>query len=117
MDINIIHKNSVSEFSFGKVFLKEVLWVNITLIPILSLVFSFDLTNIIILTFVLFLTSTILLYILGYNRKRRIEKINSLIQAIRTGNHSTVEEIKLDSNLEIIESNLKSYTKKIKKIL
>lgn len=71
-----------------------------------------NLTQIILLSAILLFASWALLYFIGMNRRKGIEKIDSLILAIKNGKQISVEEIKLDSNLEIIETNLKKMFKK-----
>jgi two-component system phosphate regulon sensor histidine kinase PhoR len=104
--------NRVSELSFAKVFLKDFFWINSGLILVLSLLLNLSLIDILMLSVTIIFSSIILLFLVGLNRRKSIEKIDELILSIKNGMEISVEEIKLDSNYEIIETNLKAMFKK-----
>jgi len=68
--------------------------------------------HILFLSAIILIASWALLYFIGINRRRGIEKIYLLILAIKNRKQISVDEIKLDPNLEIIETNLKAMFKK-----
>ncbi len=107
-----IYMDDKSDFSFSLVYLKEVFVFSIVLLVLLSLLFSLPIASILLLTLILLVLSIILLYFLGAKRKRGVEKIVSLIEAIKNKNHISVEEIKLDANLADLEVNLKEMFQK-----
>lgn len=113
IDISFNHNNT-SEFSFAKIYLKEVFWVNIFLLIVLSFLLNLSFTNIISLSLIIIFFSIILMYLLGSKRRKGIEKIASLIEAIKDHKHISVEEIKLDSHLSILENDLKKMFQKNK---
>lgn len=104
--------NRVSELSFAKVFLKDFLWMNSGLILVLSLLLNLSIIDVLVLSVSIIFSSIILLYLIGLNRRKSIEKIDELILSIKNGKEISVDEIKLDSNYEIIETNLKAMFKK-----
>ena len=93
-------------------YLKEILWVNTTLLIITSILFKLPYKDIISLLLVLISFSLLLFFLLGLKRKKGIEKIVMLIDAIKKNKHISVEEIKLDSDLANLENNLKEMFQK-----
>jgi len=101
------HNNNVSELSFAKIFFKHFILINLGLIVVLSFLFNLSIVEVFLLSCILIISSLILLFLIGLNRRKSIEKIDSLIFAIKNGKQISVEEIKLDSNFELVEINLK----------
>ena len=112
MDIVSNQNNNASEFSFAKVYLKEVLVVNGLLFLVLNLFLTLTTSQIVYIAVFFVVFSGLLLYILGTKRKKGIEKIASLIEAIKKDKYISVNEIKLAPHLTIIENDLKEMFKK-----
>jgi hypothetical protein len=104
--------NNVSEFAYAKVYIKEVSIVIGILFIVLNIFLRLSPFQILVVAAFMFVFSVLLLYILGVKRRNGIEKIASLINAIKNDKHISVDEIKLAPHLKIIENDLKEMFKK-----
>ncbi|MCF6271201.1 MAG: ATP-binding protein [Melioribacteraceae bacterium] len=105
-------KNKESNFSYSKIYLKEVFGINLFLYFIFVLSLELTLSQIVIYLFVVLLLSTLLLYLIGLKRRDAIEKITSVIHQIKSNKNISVDDIVLNPHLEKIENDLKEIHKK-----
>lgn len=105
-------KNKESNFSYSKVYFKEVFGLNLFLYFVFILTFDLTLSQILFSLFIVLLLSTLLLYLIGNKRRDAIEKITSVIHQIKINEHMSVDDIVLNSHLEKIENDLREIHKK-----
>ncbi len=107
-------KNKESNFSYSKIYFKEVFGVNLFLYSIFIVAFELTLSQIIFYLFLVLLLSTMLLYLIGIKRRDAIEKITSVIHQIKTNKNISIDDIVLNPHLENIENDLREIHKKNK---
>jgi len=113
MDININKlKNKESNFSYSRVYFKEVFGLNLFLYFVFILTFELTPSQILFSLFLILLLSTLLLYLIGNKRRDAIEKITSVIHQIKINEHMSADDIVLNPHLEKIENDLKEIHKK-----
>ena len=113
LDINLNQtKNNESNFSYSKIYFKEVLGINILLYTIFVFTIELTVSQIVISLFVLLSFSILLLYLIGIKRRNAIEKITSVIHQIKVNENILSNDIILNSHLEKIENDLKEIQKK-----
>lgn len=112
---NSIDKNKTkiieSNFSYSKIYYKEVLGFNLFLYFVFLISFDLTISQMLSSLFLVLLISTILLYFIGIKRRNAIEKITSVIHQIKTNKNISVDDIVLTPHLKIIENDLKEIHK------
>lgn len=111
LDIDSNQNDYKIEFSFSKIYIKEVLWINALLLIIISTVLNLTLFEVFLVLVLLIFSSIILLYFLGLKRRKQIEKISSLILSIKSSKQIVDDDIVLDSHLQTIEKKVKEMYK------
>lgn len=99
-------------FKFSRIYFRDIIVISFFFLIIASLLLDITFQKLFYLSLLVLIFDLIILNTVGYNRKKEIEEIKSVIKSIRKNKIKSSGDIKLSKSLSDIESNLKAMLKR-----